>query len=96
LPSITNKSLRQLARDMGLEVEDRLIPVEELPTFEECGGCGTAAVISPIGKIFDMQTNDIYEYGTEVGKVCMELYTRLQDIQYGRAEDKYNWCTIVE
>ena len=39
LPSITNKSLRQLARDMGLEVEDRLIPVEELPTFEECGGC---------------------------------------------------------
>ena len=96
LPSITNKSLRQLARDMGLEVEDRLIPVEELRTFEECGGCGTAAVISPIGKIFDMQTNDIYEYGTEVGKVCMELYTRLQDIQYGRAEDKYNWCTIVE
>ena len=96
LPSITNKSLRQLARDMGLEVEARLIPVEELPTFEECGGCGTAAVISPIGKIFDMQTNDIYEYGTEVGKVCMELYTRLQDIQYGRAEDKYNWCTIVE
>ena len=96
LPSITNKSLRQLARDMGLEVEDRLIPVEELPTFEECGGCGTAAVISPIGKIFDMQTNDIYEYGTEVGKVCMELYTRLQDIQYGRAEDKYNWCAIVE
>ena len=81
---------------MGLEVEDRLIPVEELPTFEDCGGCGTAAVISPIGKIFDMQTNDIYEYGTEVGKDCMELYTRLQDIQYGRAEDKYNWCTIVE
>ena len=96
LPSITTKSLRQLARDMGLDVEDRLIPVEEIRTFDECGGCGTAAVISPIGKIFDMQTNDIYEYGTEVGKVCMELYTRLQDIQYGRAEDKYNWCTIVE
>ena len=86
----------EICRNMGLEVEDRLIPVEELPTFEECGGCGTAAVISPIGKIFDMQTNDIYEYGIEVGKVCMELYTRLQDIQYGRAEDKYNWCTIVE
>lgn len=95
LPSITNMSLRQLARDMGLEVEDRKIPVEELPTFEECGGCGTAAVITPIGKIFDMQTNDVYEYGTEVGKVSMELYTRLQDIQYGRAEDKHGWCTIV-
>lgn len=46
LPSITNMSLRQLARDMGLEVEDRKIPVEELTSFEECGGCGTAAVIS--------------------------------------------------
>lgn len=96
LPSITNKSLRRLAEDIGLTVEDRRIPVEELPTFEECGGCGTAAVISPIGKIFDLQTNDVYEYGDEVGEVSLELYTRLQDIQYGRAEDKYGWCTIVE
>ncbi|MEG1405066.1 MAG: hypothetical protein RSC34_00420, partial [Alistipes sp.] len=48
-----------------------------------------------IGKIFDMQTNKIYEFGSEVGKTSMELYTRLQDIQYGRAEDKHNWCTIV-
>ncbi len=95
LPSITNKSLRQLAQDMGLEVEERHIPVEELPTFDECGGCGTAAVISPIGKIYDMQTGKTYEYGDEVGKVSMELYTRLQDIQYGRAEDKHGWCTIV-
>lgn len=95
LPSITNKSLRQLAQDMGLEVEERHIPVEELPTFDECGGCGTAAVISPIGKIYDMQTGKTYDYGDEVGKVSMELYTRLQDIQYGRAEDKHGWCTIV-
>ena len=95
LPSITNMSLRQLARDMGLEVEDRKIPVEELASFEECGGCGTAAVISPIGTIYDMQTEKTYSYGDKVGKVSMELYTRLQDIQYGRAEDKYNWCTIV-
>lgn len=96
LPSITNKSLRQLAADMGLTVEERKIPVDELPTFEECGACGTAAVISPIGKIFDMQTNDVYEYGSEVGKVSLELYNSLQDIQYGRAEDKYGWCTFVE
>ena len=95
LPSITNMSLRQIARDMGLEVEERHIPVEELETFEECGACGTAAVISPIGKIFDMQTEKVYNYGTEVGKISMELYTRLQDIQYGRAEDKHGWCTIV-
>lgn len=95
LPSITNKSLRQLAQDMGLVVEERHIPVEELSTFDECGACGTAAVISPIGKVVDMQTNQIYEYSTEVGKTCMELYKRLQDIQYGRTEDKHNWCTIV-
>ena len=95
LPSITNKSLRQVALDMGLEVEDRQIPVEELSTFEECGACGTAAVISPIGEIYDMQTGETYHYGTEVGTTCLELYTRLQDIQYGRAEDKHGWCTVV-
>ncbi len=95
LPSITNMSLRQLAEDMGLTVERRPVPLEELETFEECGACGTAAVISPIGKIVDMQTDKVYHYGTEVGKVSMELYTRLQDIQYGRAEDKHGWCTIV-
>ena len=95
LPSITNMSLRQLAADMGLEVEQRHIPVEELSTFEECGACGTAAVISPIGYIYDMQTGESYDYGNQVGKNCLELYTRLQDIQYGRAEDKYGWCTIV-
>lgn len=43
-----------------------------------------------------MQTNKVYEYGTEVGKVSMELYTRLQDIQYGRAEDTHGWNTIIE
>lgn len=96
LPSITNKSLRKLASDLGYTVENRPIPVEELSTFEECGACGTAAVISPIGKIFDMQTNEIYEYGDEVGAGCSKLYNALQDIQYGRAEDKYNWTTIIE
>ena len=95
LPSITNKSLRQLAADMGLTVEDRRVPVEELPTFEECGACGTAAVISPIGEIYDMQTQERYDYGSEVGPVCLALYNKLQDIQYGRAEDTHGWCTIV-
>ena len=95
LPSITNKSLRVLAKDMGLEVEERRIPVEELSTFEECGGCGTAAVISPISSIYDMDTKQTYKYGDEVGKVSLALYNRLQDIQYGRAEDTHNWCTIV-
>ncbi len=96
LPSITNMSLRQIAEDLGLKVEQRPVPLEELGTFEECGACGTAAVISPIGKIFDMQTNKVYEYSSEVGKVSMQMYTRLQDIQYGRHEDKHGWITIVE
>lgn len=96
LPSITNKSLRRLAEDMGLTVEERKIPIEELRTFDECGACGTAAVISPIGKIFDMQTNEVYEYGSEVGKTTMRLYQALQDVQYGRSVDKHDWCVIVE
>ncbi len=96
LPSITNKSLRQLAEDMGLKVENREIPFEELETFEECGACGPAAVISPIGMVYDMENEKTYNFGMDkVGKTSMELYTRLQDIQYGRAEDKHNWCTIV-
>ena len=96
LPSITNKSLRQLARDMGLEVEERHIPVEELSTFEECGACGTAAVISPIELIHDQQTGESYSYGTEVGAYSLRLFNALQDIQYGRAADTHHWCTIVE
>ncbi len=96
LPSITNKSLRVLAEDMGLKVEERPIPVEELPTFEEAGACGTAAVISPIGYVFDLDTGMKVEYGEQVGKTCLALYTRLQDIQYGRAEDKFGWTMVVE
>lgn len=95
LPSITNMSLRQLATDSGLTVEERDVPVEELSTFEEVGACGTAAVISPVSKIFDMQTNKVYEYGEDVGPVSMKLFTLLQDIQYGRAEDKHGWCTVL-
>ena len=56
LPSITNKSLMQLAEDMGMTVERRQIPEEELATFEEAGACGTAAVISPIERIDDWRT----------------------------------------
>ncbi len=95
LPSITNMSLRQLASDLGLSVEEREVPVEELSTFEEVGACGTAAVISPVSKIFDMQTNQVYEYGEEVGPMSMKLFNLLQDIQYGRAEDKHGWCAEV-
>ena len=98
LPSITNKSLRTLAEDMGLVVEERPVPVEELASFEEAGACGTAAVISPIGYVFDIDTEEKITYGNgeEVGPVSLALYNRLRDIQYGRAEDKFSWTVIVE
>lgn len=96
LPSITNKSLRVLAEDMGLKVEERPIPVEELGTFEEAGACGTAAVISPIESVYDLDNDVMVTYGSEVGKTCLALYNRLQDIQYGRAEDKFGWTMVVE
>ena len=96
LPSITNRSLRTLAEEMGLTVEERPVAVEELDGFEECGACGTGAVISPIGRIFDMQTGHTIEYGHEVGKMSLALYNRLKDIQYGRAEDRYGWCTVID
>jgi branched-chain amino acid aminotransferase len=53
-------------------------------------------VIAPIGSIYDLDTKEYVEYGSEPGPVCRELYTRLRDIQYGRAEDTHGWCTIVE
>ncbi|MDO5488356.1 MAG: branched-chain amino acid aminotransferase [Rikenellaceae bacterium] len=97
LPSITNKSLRTLAEDMGLKVEERPVPVEELASFEEAGACGTAAVISPIGYVFDIDTEEKITYGDgqTVGKTCLALYNKLQDIQYGRAEDKFGWTIEI-
>lgn len=97
LPSITNKSLMQLAKDMGMEVERRLITVEELNDFEEVGACGTAAVITPISCIDDADTGVSYVFSKdgEPGKTCLKLYNALRAIQYGEAPDNYGWNTIV-
>jgi len=98
LPSITNMSLRILAEDLGLKVEEREIGVEELGTFEEAGACGTAAVISPIGSITDRDTKNVYTFGdgANAGKWSEKLYSRLRGIQYGEEPDKFGWCEIVE
>ena len=98
LPSITNKSLIQLAQDMGMKVERRLIPVEELSTFEEAGACGTAAVISPILRIDDLSKKTTYEFckNGEPGEISKKLYDKLRAIQYGDEPDVHNWVTIVE
>ncbi len=97
LPSITNKSLMQLAEDMGLTVERRQIPEEELTTFEEAGACGTAAVISPISKIDDPETGKSYVFSKdgEPGPISTALYNKLRNIQYGIEPDVHGWTTVV-
>lgn len=98
LPSITNKSLMTLAEDMGLTVERRKITVDELSSMEECGACGTAAVISPISKIFDRESDKVFTYCCDgkAGPVSTKLYKMLTGIQLGEVEDKHNWNTIIE
>ena len=98
LPSITNKSLMQLAEDMGMKVERRQIPEEELSTFEEAGACGTAAVISPIERIDDLENGKSYVISKDgkPGPICTKLYNKLRGIQYGDEPDTYGWVTIVE
>ena len=97
LPSITNKSLIQLAEDMGMTVERRQVPEEELATFEEAGACGTAAVISPIERIDDPENNRSYVIAKDgkPGPVCTRLYNMLRGIQLGEIEDTHGWNTIV-
>lgn len=98
LPSITNKSLIQLAEDMGLKVERRPVPLEELSTFEEAGACGTAAVISPIAKIDDVDEGHSYIFSKngEPGPISEKLYNKLRAIQYGDEPDTYGWVTVLD
>ena len=95
LPSITNKSLMQVAEDLGMKVERRQIAEEELDTFEEAGACGTAAVISPISYIDDLESGKRYDFGPEPGPVSKKLFDTLRGIQYGTIEDKHGWTTVV-
>uniref|UniRef100_A0AB33JES7 Branched-chain-amino-acid aminotransferase n=1 Tax=Prevotella sp. GTC17260 TaxID=3236796 RepID=A0AB33JES7_9BACT len=95
LPSITNKSLMQIAEDLGLKVERRPIPEEELDTFEEAGACGTAAVISPISHLDDLDTGKVYSFGDQPGPWSRKLYDTLRGIQYGTVEDKHGWTIVV-
>jgi len=97
LPSITNKSLMVLAEDMGMKVERRKVALEELSEFDEVGACGTAAVISPIRRIADPEMGTEWNYCLDgkAGAKSTQLYQRLLDIQYGDAEDKFGWTTVV-
>ena len=98
LPSITNKSLMQLAEDMGMKVERRPIPEEELATFEEAGACGTAAVISPISRIDDLENKKSYVISKDgkPGPISEKLYHKLRAIQYGDEPDVHGWVTVLD
>lgn len=98
LPSITNRSMQQLAHDLGYKVECRPIPVEELETFEEAGAVGTAAVISPIGYIDDPAVGKRYIFSRDghPGPICEQLYTKFRNIQYGIEPDIHGWVSIIE
>lgn len=98
LPSITNDSLMQLARDMGIKVEARHIPVEELEEIEEAGACGTAAVASPVAEIHDLDNGKKYIISTngEAGPITTKLYNELRAIQLGDLPDNHGWVTIID
>jgi len=98
LPSITNMSLMQIAEDMGMKVERREVPVEELESFEEAGACGTAAIISPIGKVVDRESGKEYIFSKDgnAGPWSKKLYEKLQGIQYGEEPDPHGWVSFVE
>ena len=98
LPSITNKSLEELANFLGYKTERRPVEFAELETFEEVGACGTAAVISPIGEIKDLDTKEVYNYCKDgkPGPISTKLYETLVGIQYGDVEDPFEWVTILD
>ncbi|MCP1101302.1 branched-chain amino acid aminotransferase [Aequitasia blattaphilus] len=97
LPSITRKSLLYVAKEyLGLEVEEREVDVEELKDFAECGLCGTAAVISPVGKIVNHGEEIVFPSGMDqMGKVTQKLYDTLTGIQMGEIEAPKGWIYVI-
>ena len=98
LPSITRRSLMVVAKDyLGLEVEERPVALEELKDFAECGLCGTAAVISPVGKVVNHGKEIAFPSGmTEMGPVTKKLYDTLTGIQMGRIEAPEGWIQVIK
>ena len=97
LPSITRRSLVYVAKEyLGLEVEEREVYFDEVKDFAECGLCGTAAVISPVGKIVDHGKEICFPSGmTEMGSVTKKLYETLTGIQMGRLEAPEGWIKVI-
>ncbi|MCH5343853.1 MAG: branched-chain amino acid aminotransferase [Acetatifactor sp.] len=98
LPSITRRSLMHVAKEyLGLEVEEREVYLDEVKDFAECGLCGTAAVISPVGKIVDHGKEICFPSGmSEMGPITKKLYDTLTGIQMGRIEAPEGWIHVIE
>lgn len=97
LPSITRRSLLYVAEHyLGLEVEERVIPYEEIKNFKECALCGTAAVLSPVGKVVNNGEEVIYKYENGIGDITKKLYDALTGIQMGRLEAPEGWIYEIK
>ena len=98
LPSITRRSLLYVAEHyLGLKVEEREVYLDEVKDFAECGLCGTAAVISPVGKIVDHGKEIVFPAGMEkMGPTTQKLYETLTGIQMGRIEAPEGWLKVIE
>ena len=98
LPSITNKTLRELVSQyFGWKVEVREVPFMEVKTFQECGATGTAVVVTPIASISRGSTVvDFLQSDNEVGDVTRLLYETVQGIQYGTITDRFNWNYYID
>ena len=98
LPSITRRSIMYVAKEnLGLETEERVVPFEEVKDFAECGLCGTAAVISPVGKIVDHGKEICLPSGMdEMGPITKKLYDTLTGIQMGHIEPPKGWIHEIQ
>ena len=101
LPGITRMSCIAVLKDKGFEVEERLLSIDELEaamengTLEEAWGCGTAAVVSPIGELCYKGVKYPVNNG-EIGEVTQMLYDTLTGIQWGKIEDKFGWTQLIK
>ena len=102
LPSITNMSLEVVAAHLGMEVERRPVSIDELPTFDEVGECGTAVVITPVHKLVDkpfLESDEetVYTYGDGLcGPKSLRLYNYITQLQRGEIEDEFGWTVEVK
>ena len=95
LPSVTNNTLKQIAADLGMKVEVRPIPFEEIETFAEVAACGTAVVVTPVCEITRGDTVIKISDPDGCGPVLQKLYDTVQGIQYGLLPDPHGWCVDV-